>query len=233
MSTDTARECQGTLGKLGAAPTPGVNRTGVGSRARTCRRGGSDMRVLFIGGTGNISGAVSRMAVERGIELVLLNRGKHGTVPGARSLAADYADDQAVEAALGRDDVRRGRQLDRLHPRPGRAGRAALRVAHAAVRLHLLRLRLREAAPLAVHHGVDAPQEPLVAVLEEQDRLRGRARPRLARAGLPGDDRPAEPDLRHPPADRDRGLGLRDAPRPPPAAAGRSSCTGTARACGR
>ena len=131
------------------------------------------------------------------------------------------------------DDVRRGRQLDRLHPRPGRARRAALRVAHAAVRLHLLRLRLREAAPLAVHHGVDAPQEPLVAVLAGQDRLRGRARPRLARAGLPGDDRPAEPDLRHPPADRDRGLGLRDAPRSPAAAAGRSSSTGTGRACGR
>ena len=60
------------------------------------------MRALFIGGTGNISGAVSRMAVERGIDLFLLNRGRHGTVPGARSLAADYADDAAVEAALGK-----------------------------------------------------------------------------------------------------------------------------------
>jgi nucleoside-diphosphate-sugar epimerase len=60
------------------------------------------MRVLFIGGTGNISGAVSRVAVDRGIELVLLNRGKHGTVAGARSLEADYADDRAVAAALGK-----------------------------------------------------------------------------------------------------------------------------------
>ncbi len=174
------------------------------------------MRVLFVGGTGNISGAVSRMAVERGhrprpAEPRTARRGPRRPVPGRRLRRRPVG----RSGARG-DDVRRGRQLDRLHPRPGRAGRAALRVPHAAVRLHLLRLRLREAAPLAVHHGVDAPQEPVVAVLAEQDRVRGRARPRLARARLPGDDRPAEPHLRHPPADRDRGLGLRDAPRPPP-----------------
>jgi len=34
------------------------------------------MKVLFIGGTGIISSACSRLAVERGIELYHLNRGK-------------------------------------------------------------------------------------------------------------------------------------------------------------
>ncbi|HEX9189665.1 MAG TPA: NAD-dependent dehydratase, partial [Vicinamibacteria bacterium] len=50
------------------------------------------MRVLFVGGTGNISGAVSRLAVERGIDLVHLNRGRHGGVAGVRRIEADYGD---------------------------------------------------------------------------------------------------------------------------------------------
>jgi nucleoside-diphosphate-sugar epimerase len=59
------------------------------------------MRALFVGGTGNISGAVSRLAVERGIDLVLLNRGIRDAVPGARTIRADYKDGKAVDAALG------------------------------------------------------------------------------------------------------------------------------------
>jgi len=59
------------------------------------------MRVLFVGGTGNISAATSRMAVERGIDLVHLNRGRHGGVAGVRRIEADYSDASAVDAALG------------------------------------------------------------------------------------------------------------------------------------
>ena len=33
------------------------------------------MKVLFVGGTGLISSACTRLAVERGVELFLLNRG--------------------------------------------------------------------------------------------------------------------------------------------------------------
>ncbi len=33
------------------------------------------MKALFIGGTGNISTSVSRLCIERGIDLYLLNRG--------------------------------------------------------------------------------------------------------------------------------------------------------------
>ena len=61
------------------------------------------MKALFIGGTGNISSACVELALSRGIEVTLLNRGTSGRpVPnGAQVLTADIRDPQAVEAALG------------------------------------------------------------------------------------------------------------------------------------
>ncbi len=61
------------------------------------------MKVLFIGGTGNISAACSAVAAERGIELTLLRRGQRiAGIPGAaRTLFADIADEKAVAEALG------------------------------------------------------------------------------------------------------------------------------------
>ena len=60
------------------------------------------MKVLFIGGTGIISTACTRLALERGIELTLLNRGRHAaqTPPGARVVTADIEDAAAVSRAL-------------------------------------------------------------------------------------------------------------------------------------
>ncbi len=59
------------------------------------------MKVLFIGGTGFISTAVSRLAVERGIELYHLNRGQHAAqVAGVKSLTADIHQPESVRAAL-------------------------------------------------------------------------------------------------------------------------------------
>ncbi len=61
------------------------------------------MRVLFIGGTGIISSACSRLAVEEGIELYLLNRGKttSRSVPeDAYVLPADIRDIESVRSAL-------------------------------------------------------------------------------------------------------------------------------------
>ncbi len=60
------------------------------------------MRVLFIGGTGVISSACSRLAVERGIELYLLNRGQSArpAPEGARVLHADARDREATREAL-------------------------------------------------------------------------------------------------------------------------------------
>ena len=60
------------------------------------------MKALFIGGTGIISAAVSRRAVEQGIDLTLLNRGKRGEFfpRGARQIVADQQDAKAVREAL-------------------------------------------------------------------------------------------------------------------------------------
>ena len=60
------------------------------------------MKVLFIGGTGIISTACTRLALESGIDLTLLNRGRR-TVPlpaGAKTLTADIDDAVAVSQAL-------------------------------------------------------------------------------------------------------------------------------------
>jgi len=61
------------------------------------------MKVLFIGGTGVISSACSRLAVRRGMELYLLNRGQTGRpIPeGAHVLYGDARDRASVERALG------------------------------------------------------------------------------------------------------------------------------------
>lgn len=63
------------------------------------------MKVLFIGGTGLISSAVSPWAIANGIDLYLLNRGNRPTLApaGANLLAADINDEAAVAAQI--DDL--------------------------------------------------------------------------------------------------------------------------------
>ncbi|MFP4343424.1 MAG: SDR family oxidoreductase [Anaerolineales bacterium] len=64
------------------------------------------MKVLFIGGTGIISSACSALAVERGIDLTLLNRGETTRRPvpeGARVLQGDIRKPATVEEALGQE----------------------------------------------------------------------------------------------------------------------------------
>jgi nucleoside-diphosphate-sugar epimerase len=65
------------------------------------------MRVLFIGGSGIISSACSWLAVERGIDLVVLNRGSsrdRPLPPQATLLRADIRDRAAARKALGDAD---------------------------------------------------------------------------------------------------------------------------------
>jgi nucleoside-diphosphate-sugar epimerase len=61
------------------------------------------MKVLFIGGTGNISTAVTELAAARGFDLTLLRRGQREAVLPAnvRTITADIADETAVAQALG------------------------------------------------------------------------------------------------------------------------------------
>ena len=60
------------------------------------------MRILFIGGTGNISIAATRLLAERGDELTLLNRGeREPELPdGVRRIRADIRDRPAAAEAL-------------------------------------------------------------------------------------------------------------------------------------
>ena len=60
------------------------------------------MKILFVGGTGFISTAVSRLALAKGWELFLLNRGQHHpNPPGSKSLVADINRPDQARAALG------------------------------------------------------------------------------------------------------------------------------------
>jgi nucleoside-diphosphate-sugar epimerase len=59
------------------------------------------MKVLFLGGTGVISHCLSRMAVARGMDLYVLNRGqRQADLPGAHCLVADVQKPEEVRAAL-------------------------------------------------------------------------------------------------------------------------------------
>jgi nucleoside-diphosphate-sugar epimerase len=59
------------------------------------------MKVLFIGGTGNISVSVSKLALERGHDLYLLNRGRLGVdIKGAKTIIADITQPDQVREAI-------------------------------------------------------------------------------------------------------------------------------------
>jgi len=63
------------------------------------------MKVLFIGGTGIISTASTKLASERGIDLTLLRRGQHtvNLPEGVRTITADVTDETAAAKALGNE----------------------------------------------------------------------------------------------------------------------------------
>ncbi len=58
------------------------------------------MKILFIGGSGIISRAVTQQTIAAGHELWLLNRGTRRPIAGARSIVADISDVEATRAAL-------------------------------------------------------------------------------------------------------------------------------------
>ncbi|MFC7458135.1 SDR family oxidoreductase [Brachybacterium sp. GCM10030267] len=59
------------------------------------------MRILLIGGTGNISSYVTRVALERGHEVTVLNRGRSPVPEGVETLVGDAGDPSSLEAAVG------------------------------------------------------------------------------------------------------------------------------------
>ena len=58
------------------------------------------MKALFIGGTGTISNAISKLALERGWELYLLNRGNRALPEGAKQIQADIQGEETVKSLI-------------------------------------------------------------------------------------------------------------------------------------
>jgi len=58
------------------------------------------MKILFIGGTGNISTAVSKSILEKGADLYHMNRGKRTSIEGVKSLIADIRNTEDTRKLL-------------------------------------------------------------------------------------------------------------------------------------
>lgn len=59
------------------------------------------MRILIIGGTGNISSYVTEHAVSLGHDVTVLNRGRTSLPDGVRGITGDAGDPASIEAAVG------------------------------------------------------------------------------------------------------------------------------------
>lgn len=142
------------------------------------------MKVLFVGGTGLISSACTRLAVERGIELYLLNRGgASASAEGTVSLLADVHDEAAAERALAGhrfdvvvdwiaftpDDIERDLRLF-----GGRTDQFVFVSSASAYRKPLVDWLIREDSPLANPHwdysrAKIACEERLLRAFREDD----------------------------------------------------------------
>src|SRR5215207_7726744 len=59
------------------------------------------MKVLFLGGTGIISTACTRLALQRGFDVAVLNRSQHESIAGARQIVGDISTGTAAAALKG------------------------------------------------------------------------------------------------------------------------------------
>ena len=117
------------------------------------------LKVLFIGGTGVISAAAAERAVALGHELTMLNRGNtvlRALPPGVELLHADVRDTDAVRAALGDRSFDVVANFVAFTPDQVAADIAQFTGQSADPRIHPV-------------------EEPVLAVLQRQDRLRGPA----------------------------------------------------------
>ena len=159
----------------------------------------SALRVLFIGGSGIISSACAKLAVQRGIDLYALNRGRSRLRPVPEEvsvLSGDVRDPAAVDEALGEREFDVVVDWVAFTPDQVEADLRALPGPGGPVRLHQLGIRVPDPARPASGHRVDTAAKPVLAVLPRQDRLRGQADPGLPGGGIPGDDRAALAHLR-------------------------------------
>ena len=159
------------------------------------------MRVLFLGGTGIISTASTKLAVAaRHRPHPADARPPHRRPAGGRQDARPgYRQRGRGRSCPARRALGRRGGLDRLHPGADGARHRAVPRPHAAVHLHQLRQRLSEARGALPHHRVHAARQPVLGLFARQDRLRRAPDAGLPRGGLPHHDRASLADLRRNP----------------------------------
>ncbi len=145
------------------------------------------MRVLFIGGTGKISSACSQLAVDRGIELYLLNRGQTTRpVPSnLQTINGDIRSLSSAREALG--DLTFDAVVNWI----------AFTPEHIHTDLELFRGRTKQYVfissasayqkPIkrATYHRINLACQPLLGIFAQQDCLRRNVGARLSRGWLP------------------------------------------------
>ena len=138
----------------------------------------SPRSILFIGGTGVISAAAAERAVALGHRLTILNRGRSAGRPvpdGAEVLHADIRDAAAVREVL------QGREFDAVAdfisytPDQARAGLDMFRGRTGQYVFISSASAYQKPPTTLAYPGIDAAEEPVLAVLAGQDRLRGAA----------------------------------------------------------
>ena len=132
------------------------------------------MKVLFIGGTGIISTAVTQLAVDRGIDLYLLNRGQSKKlVPNdVKVIKGDIRDRKAASKLL------------KLHDFDVVVNWVAYVPTHVEADIEFFRGKVgqyifissasayQKPADALAHHRIDAAGQSLLAVFARQNRLR-------------------------------------------------------------
>ena len=146
----------------------------------------SSRRALVIGGNGVISASVSRLAVELGWELTLLNRGTQtwrAPIEGARMLVADAADPASIRTAIGGEDFdvvanfqafRPDQVVSDIETFEGRAGQYLFISSASAYQKPIAQLPITEATPLKnpywdYSRNKIAAEELLVRAYRERD----------------------------------------------------------------
>ena len=129
-------------------------------------------KVLFIGGTGNISLPCVAEAVSAGYDVTVFNRSVTGAdlPPGVTSIAGDLKDPVAYDA-LGKGGFDVVCQFIAFAPAQVARGYRRLLGQYRPIHLRIVGVGLREAAAQSHHHRGDAYSEPILGLQPEQDRL--------------------------------------------------------------
>ena len=142
------------------------------------------MKILFIGGTGTISSACAQLALERGFELTLLNRGRQPAWPGARQIKADINDVTTTAAALGSE--RWDAVVDYIAFTPAEMEqRITLFRGRTAQFIFISSASAYQKPPGQFsHHRIHAAGESVLGLFAQQDRLRRTAAARVAERNI-------------------------------------------------